>query len=503
MSETLSDHSVAQSEIDEFMNIKKAEEKRQLLEAIFEDSVTGRSEDKIKRVEEGSAYYKHLEKLAQRDDTYDPLVAEGGHSAAYEEEWDEALADNATYDAARSAERSAFDEKIQNNPKIRQMMMIADTIAERRNRLATPETADADVQRVDDLEDRLTELLVKYGNSEDYDQAIEAAIIDRTVQISGDEANKNIEEVSSQATESTPAASASTGEQPTATPNKAGKTTPVIPLVPTFGPSIHIATPASIPAVPTFGPSIHIASPVEVGPSVEPALEGEPQEEYEARQGVSSSENEPAPIAPEEPLDQTPEQNVVTEKLDWKYALKHPGRYAAIKMNDYYQEKGVERKVRDKQITQRMLGIITGVVVAYAAYKTFDIASGMLADHHVADTAGSLGNHEVTPPTDLDLEKSHVPPAEAAPQGSGAWGPQQETFSDAAYTVDSGEGWNQTIQETTGVTDPAEQARILQKAGPELQSQGYAYFDQLKQEYRISAPGRLPNSVLQLLQNSR
>jgi hypothetical protein len=68
-------------------------------------------------------------------------------------------------------------------------------------------------------------------------------------------------------------------------------------------------------------------------------------------------------------------------------------------------------------------------------------------------------------------------------------------------TVESGEGWYQTFSEM-GITNPTEQANLLQKVGPELQARGWAY-PTGDGSYGIIRPGSLPKDVLDLIKNSR
>ncbi|MDK2898887.1 MAG: hypothetical protein PWQ10_74 [Patescibacteria group bacterium] len=74
-------------------------------------------------------------------------------------------------------------------------------------------------------------------------------------------------------------------------------------------------------------------------------------------------------------------------------------------------------------------------------------------------------------------------------------------FSPQAYTVDSGEGWYNTMNQI-GITNSTEQANLLQKVGPQLQKIGWAY-PMENGLWGISHPGQLPKDVLDLLKNSR
>jgi hypothetical protein len=74
-------------------------------------------------------------------------------------------------------------------------------------------------------------------------------------------------------------------------------------------------------------------------------------------------------------------------------------------------------------------------------------------------------------------------------------------FSAAARTVVSGEGFYNTFAEM-GITNPAEQASLLQKVGPELVARGVAY-PMADGTYGISRPGAFSQDVLELIQKSR
>ena len=73
-------------------------------------------------------------------------------------------------------------------------------------------------------------------------------------------------------------------------------------------------------------------------------------------------------------------------------------------------------------------------------------------------------------------------------------------FSVDASTVVAGEGWYQTFTEL-GIP-ASEQPALLQKIGPALQEQGWAY-PMADGTWGISRPGTLPSNVLELVQNSR
>lgn len=98
------------------------------------------------------------------------------------------------------------------------------------------------------------------------------------------------------------------------------------------------------------------------------------------------------------------------------------------------------------------------------------------------------------------------PPVERPPEVPPVPTPETTTVSPPEYSVDattieSGEGWYQTFSEM-GITNPTEQANLLQKVGPELQARGWAY-PTADGSYGIIRPGALPKDVLDLIKNSR
>ena len=73
-------------------------------------------------------------------------------------------------------------------------------------------------------------------------------------------------------------------------------------------------------------------------------------------------------------------------------------------------------------------------------------------------------------------------------------------WNGSATTVDNGEGWYQTFEDMGIPKD--EWNDLLQKVGPELKSEGYAY-TMPDGSYGISKPGQLPVEVLDMIEQSR
>lgn len=120
------------------------------------------------------------------------------------------------------------------------------------------------------------------------------------------------------------------------------------------------------------------------------------------------------------------------------------------------------------------------------------IGSGEINPTDGATAPGS----EVTTGPETGASAGPAAPLETAPPVT-----QPMEFSAAARTVVSGEGFYNTFAEM-GITNPAEQASLLQKVGPELVARGIAY-PMADGTYGISRPGALSQDVLELIQKSR
>jgi hypothetical protein len=98
-------------------------------------------------------------------------------------------------------------------------------------------------------------------------------------------------------------------------------------------------------------------------------------------------------------------------------------------------------------------------------------------------------------------------PGDGADAGSGNTpdvpkGPALHELADASdtYNVHPGEGWYETFKDM-GI--PKDQwTNVLHDAGPKLHEQGWAYFDNTHDEWRISKPGHLPEGVVDTLKNA-
>lgn len=177
---------VADSEIAAFTSAKKAEGKTQLLEAIFADSVLDQEQDSgagtlrgseaRDRVEEGTEYYNHLEKIAADasyfDHDYDAEVKELAHG--------EALEENEAFDkAAREileAEQKRLDEvtaKIEADVYAKRLVVLATQVAQARNKAVTASGEPRGSERLDEIDEKFEQTFDAYEKSGGDHQVLE------------------------------------------------------------------------------------------------------------------------------------------------------------------------------------------------------------------------------------------------------------------------------------------------------------------------------------------
>jgi len=195
------------SRFDEALNnfdAKKAEHDQQawLNELQGEAGITDFSDDARKRLEELREYHDKMEQRANepvRNDEdnksgnfvdtqrYKDLMALNNEpSPAYEREWDDAIVENETFDAKLAADKAqaeaefaALDTKIAVDPRLRRMNNMSRELAGLREKLVDVDTESRDTARMNDLNDKLQELILRYSESDDYDEAIADMFMDR------------------------------------------------------------------------------------------------------------------------------------------------------------------------------------------------------------------------------------------------------------------------------------------------------------------------------------
>lgn len=266
--------SSASNEIAEYTARKKAEDKQKLLEAIFDDSVVGNREQDQARVQEGTQYYQHLEQLAQRPDNHDPYEAslmESAHS--------EALVDNAEFDRriqegiqAEKDKIAAIENALATDPRVRRLLAMGIDIADRLEHAVTPQDDEPALQRVlADKEAKFQELFDQYeANGAGHD--VLEYILEKTYA------------VTPEAPAAAPVASA---------PDVAPDITPIIR--PTADPSAVVVD--NDPAA--RDGDVKVEADSAVSPDDIAAHEGESQDEYEARHGVTPEVESDAAALPD------------------------------------------------------------------------------------------------------------------------------------------------------------------------------------------------------------
>lgn len=149
-----------------------------------------------------------------------------------------------------------------------------------------------------------------------------------------------------------------------------------------------------------------------------------------------------------------------------------------------------------KTSTKIAIGVVAATAVTIAAYGAwkagaFDMFSG---DNTPDSTPDTDAMPEVTPEVKPEI-KPETPPVT----------PEAFDFSDAARTVESGEGWFQTMNEA-GITNAAQQAELLKndELMNQLKDMGLAYRAPDLGGWGINMPsdGVMPQEALDLIKNA-
>ena len=188
---------------------------------------------------------------------------------------------------------------------------------------------------------------------------------------------------------------------------------------------------------------------------------------------------------------------------------------AAVHYNEGFEEDTkLEQKKRRRAVVRGLTNVALGVGVGAAVHYTTDFFStddGELPSSRPdSDKPGLWGadgdrdgdgivNH-LDPDKDNDgvLNADDVKPLN--PDVSTSSGDNILDFSEVSHDarwVDPGEGWYQTFKELGIPQDHWND--VLENAGPKLHDQGWAYFDESANEWRISQPGRLPDDSLRVI----
>jgi hypothetical protein len=178
------------------------------------------------------------------------------------------------------------------------------------------------------------------------------------------------------------------------------------------------------------------------------------------------------------------EDERLNKKLTWRDKLKNPGAYLG---SVFAVRKGeaLEKWRGSRKLTKVAIGVVALVAAAGAIKLGYDLFNDPNVDANNLPDGGGTPTPEAVDPT---------PTPEKVPT------PSPEAFSDAARTVEGGEGWYQTFNEMD--IPQSEWAGLLDKVGPDLAENGWAY-KMPNGEWGISQPGKLPQDMLELIQRNR
>lgn len=121
--------------------------------------------------------------MAQRDENYHPLDKETERQRSADNSIDidqlhqQALVENAEFDATRLAEINEIDNAFATNPKLRRMDQLSRQIDE----LYGAQDAGRDPERADNLKTKLNEMLDDYRQSDKYNEAIDHLLLNRNL----------------------------------------------------------------------------------------------------------------------------------------------------------------------------------------------------------------------------------------------------------------------------------------------------------------------------------
>jgi hypothetical protein len=154
----------AQNRLEAFDADKKVQENNLYWESLVGDAgKTDFSDDARQRLLDAQAYHEHRLVMESREDNYNPMDHETT-SAAFEREWDAAIAENEDRDNALAEKVNTLDAKLAANPKLRRIQMMANDVDQLRDRIFNAENVERREQILAAKEDKLEELLLAYEN---------------------------------------------------------------------------------------------------------------------------------------------------------------------------------------------------------------------------------------------------------------------------------------------------------------------------------------------------
>lgn len=494
-------------------------------QAAFENELYGNSgetafsdQDK-QRVIEGDAYERHLRAMSERPNVsdsaehYDSLdYVENTHLSDIQSE---AIATNEEMKAKTEAravnEQAEIDARmenlVQNSPHVRQMIMIAKDINTISQSTFNSDNEAALSAALKDKEDRLQELLLKFGDSDEFDKADIQEMSDRIIDMtSTDESSEVVssdedEEPEQGAEISKSAEVVQTEPEPEADASDEGHDTSEEQVDEISEPSSEVEQ-ARMDINEEFNKVV-----------VDVAELGEKrQAEYEQEVGSSDRARADRELLALEAKKKTPGKEVAkieptsTELVrvepeeepkisqSWAQKLMHKlsptrayvgAKKAALKKIDQYKDMDESEKKKAK---------VKAGLAGAALVGTGIVVTAVLLNKNGGGSTGGSGNFINDFLNEMkDMKVPEGPTGAGVATLAATWA----DFDSSARDVTGGEGWYSTFQQM-GISE-ARRPELLNTVGPELQKIGDAYRDSGTNEWRISKSGPLSNEALQVI----
>jgi hypothetical protein len=520
--------------LDNFETNKAAKEQEAFESALYADAGTEDFSDEAKkRVEEADAYERHMESLlndtrSAHDRGLDRLES-GEVAERIDPLTEEAYKANDEHDARIENARIDREEKLATDPTLRRMANLADQIAELR---ATASADERHAGRIKDKEDKLNELLIAYSEKDGADPVIIDQIVDRSVREasnpeasgdpivnkldtdddelakltgSGDPIVNKLSDDELDSLKTDPVVNNLEDEKRDGEEGRLSKEDALNEAYAEYETREGEAYDVDKNRVKDIDEAREQAEAEDQEWTRQKAAEEEQirtlgtidevrDEAYEendrrnaeaARKKAEADEQDRTYGTADEVRDEAYEEDErLNKKLTWRDKLKNPGAYLG---SVFAVRKGeaLEKWRGSRKLTKVAIGVVALVAAAGAIKLGYDLFNDPNVDANNLPDGGGTPTPEAVDPT---------PTPEKVPT------PSPEAFSDAARTVEGGEGWYQTFNEMD--IPQSEWAGLLDKVGPDLAENGWAY-KMPNGEWGISQPGKLPQDMLELIQRNR
>lgn len=506
--------------LDNFDSNKAAAEQKDFEDSLYgEAGSTDFSDEARKRVGEADAYERQLENMAARegmseDEVYDSVTEQAGNDYM-DNLHEEALSENEAFDEAKQAEAQELNDRMQADPRVRRMQMLANDIASLGASEFNADNEARKTQALKDKQDKLESLLIDF-NENSLDTFEEA------------ERDKIVSDIIN-ATESAPQsveASAEVTEQPSLLPNltkeqidtrraavKSVKAEMGIEDEAEYdGEAQQERMEERLEGEPLVADGLEDivveAEPLSadgLDPLEVPVEEGESIEDYERRTGVDTE-----PFDDAAGLDDIEgEEPEVRKSRRLRDRFSPTALAARLTTAKFFRGKKKEERAADTKSAQG-----SSVVDRLAAAKKDrerDADRERSRKDKLALGLGVVGVAAVgvgvilAAKYGLDFQPGNNGGSNGGNGGGGGGGGggnrlNWNDFDPSARNVTNGEGWNQTFKEM-GIPK-GEWNDVLKSAGPKLAKLNEAYFDNNAGEWRISRPGQLSSDALRVIASS-